>query len=102
MAIPRIVAGNTIESDAGVVESIDITLNPFVAQAALDSFKLLHARMSQNLAYGALNGISDSLTVQTSLKSNGTGEFNGQVKILGNSAEDFYTKKHRQRPSLFT
>ena len=42
MAIPRIVAGNTIESDAGVVESIDITLNPFVAQAALDSFKLLH------------------------------------------------------------
>ena len=25
MAIPRIVAGNTIESDAGVVESIDIT-----------------------------------------------------------------------------
>lgn len=98
MAIPRIVAGNTIESDAGVVESIDITLNPFVAQAALDSFKLLHARMSQNLAYGALNGISDSLTVQTSLKSNGTGEFNGQVKILGNSAEDFST--NTQTPAL--
>ena len=78
---------------------MDITINPFAAQAALDSFKLLHTRMGQNLAYGALNGMSDSLTVQNYLKSNGTGEFGGQVKILGNAADNF--NSDTQTPALF-
>ena len=98
MTIPRVVTGQTTESDLGVTESMDITINPFAAQAALDSFKLLHTRMGQNLAYGALNGMSDSLTVQNYLKSNGTGEFGGQVKILGNAADNF--NSDTQTPAL--
>jgi hypothetical protein len=61
--------------------AINISVNPFQLNALLDSLGLLHTRMALGIEGGSITGMSQGLTVESTLYSKGTLQIDGASEL---------------------